>query len=99
MLAALDLAHVRPFDAGHVGQRFLSDALVGSFFPHGSPKRDGWFRFVGSGAGGAALDRTLWHCQSVEHGHDLNHVKLNSFNGFEISCHEFTAWGAGRGIE
>ena len=63
-LAALDLAHVRPFDAGHVGQRFLSDALVGSFFPHGSPKRDGWFRFVGSGAGGAApLDRTLWHCQ------------------------------------
>ncbi|EKA41055.1 plasmid stablization protein [Pseudomonas aeruginosa CI27] len=64
MLAALDLAHVRPFDAGHVGQRFLSDALVGSFFPHGSPKRDGWFRFVGSGAGGAApLDRTLWHCQ------------------------------------
>jgi hypothetical protein len=54
MLAALDLAHVRPFDAGHVGQRFLSDTLVGSFFPHGSPKRDGWFRFVGSGAGGAA---------------------------------------------
>ena len=46
---------MRPFDAGHVGQRFLSDALVGSFFPHGGPKRDGWFRFVGSGAGGAAL--------------------------------------------
>lgn len=54
MLAALNLAHVRPFDAGHVGQRFLRDSLVDSFFPHGSPKRDGWFRFVGSGAGGAA---------------------------------------------
>lgn len=53
-----------PPDNPYVGQRFLSDALVGSFFPHGSPKRDGWFRFVGSGAGGAApLDRTLWHCQ------------------------------------
>ena len=87
-----DLAHVRPFDAGHVGQRFLSYALVGSFFPHGSPKRDGWFRFVGSGAGGAALwIERFGIAKSVEHGHDLNHVKLNSSNGFEISCHEFTA--------
>jgi hypothetical protein len=44
------------------------------------------------------VGRPLWierFCiaKSVEHGHDLNHVKLNSFNGFEISCHEFTAWG------
>ncbi|KDD44108.1 hypothetical protein L532_0459 [Bordetella bronchiseptica OSU095] len=64
VLSAFDLAHVRPFDASQVGQRFLSDTLVGSFFPHGSPKRDGWFRFVGSSADGAAsLDRTLLHCQ------------------------------------
>ena len=44
------------------------------------------------------VGRPLWIerfgiAKSVEHGHDLNHVKLNSFNGFEISCHEFTAWG------
>ena len=82
MLAALDLAHVRPFDAGHVGQRFLSDTLVGSFLPHGSPKRDGWFRFVGSGAGGRPFGSNALHCQSVDRGHDLNHVKLNSHSGF-----------------
>jgi len=40
------------------------------------------------------VGRPLWIerfgiAKSVEHGHDLNHVKLNSSNGFEISCHEF----------
>src|SRR3546814_1288907 len=89
MLAALDLAHVRPLDAGHVSQRFLSDTLVGSLFPHGSPKRDGWFRFVGSGAGGAApLDRTLWHCQerrtrrSEEHTSELQSLMRISYAVF-----------------
>ena len=43
------------------------------------------------------VGRPLWIerfgiAKSVEHGHDLNHVKLNSFNGFEISCHEFMSF-------
>jgi hypothetical protein len=64
VLATLDLAHVRPFDAGDVSQRFLGDALVGSDLANGSSKRDGGFGFVGGGSGGSAsLNRTLLHWQ------------------------------------
>src|SRR3546814_10272237 len=56
------------------------------FRSHGSPKRDGWFRFVGSGAGGAApLDRTLWHCQerrSEEHTSELQSLMRISYAVF-----------------
>ncbi len=44
------------------------------------------------------VGRPLWIerfgiAKSVEHGHDLNHVKLNSFNGSEISWHDIHRLG------
>jgi hypothetical protein len=64
VLAALDLAHMRAFDASQVGQRFLGDALCGSLGSYHRTEGLGQFGIEGGRANrSAALDGSLLHGQ------------------------------------
>src|SRR3546814_17208724 len=66
VLAALDLAQVRTFDAGAQGQRFLRDVARSTGGADHGAKRLGRHRVEGGGAAGtAALALALLHGGSV----------------------------------
>src|SRR3546814_14275601 len=80
VLAALDLAQVRTFDAGAQGQRFLRDAARSTGGADHGAKRLGRHRVEGGGAAGtAALDLALLHGGSVGWRLEDNHVTFNSW--------------------
>jgi hypothetical protein len=79
VFTALDLAHVRAFDLGQVGQFFLSQTQLEPPLAHDLAKSDGRCRFERGGTAGTAwLDFTRLHSCSFALGHHLDHVIFNS---------------------
>src|SRR3546814_4655109 len=67
MLAALDLAHMRAFNAGQVGQRFLGDASIRAQRTHRRAEGLGQLGVEGGRAGrSAALDRSEEHTSELQ---------------------------------